>query len=256
MLKRTRALIALILAVAAAYSVPPARAAGPTSQTVVFKYNLNATSETFCALGNTYQIAERVQDATSTTMTAVSGLPFALVDVGSMISGQDSPAGGSEFYTNSVVAKASGASITINTPVAPEVSPTLTSAAIQARNLTCGTGKENGAFPVDQYAAGFTVQIDIQQMVLAVPGTSSIDARVLCRSNPLGQWLQAYPILVPPAVTPSYVSSTVVGGWAVQINGSFSECRVGLKINAADDGVDTAALAEQVTVSVHGTVIQ
>lgn len=250
--KLIRALMALILAVATSQS---ARASGPANQVTLYRYNLNSTSEIFCALGNTYSIAERVADATSTTMTAVSGLPFNLVDVGSMITGQDSQAGGGEAYTNSVVAKASGASITINTPVGSEVSPTLTSATISARNLTCGTGINDGAFPVDMYT-GFTVQVDIRQLVLAVPGTSTIDARILCRSGGESQWLQLYPVLVPPIVTPSYVSSTVVGGWAKEITGRFSQCRVGLKINAADDGVDTAALAEQVTISVQGSIVQ
>lgn len=251
----TSRIVAVALAAVSLGGVVHAQSVPPVPRTVIYRYNLNSTTEIFCGLGAEKTVVDRVTAAATTAMTAASGTPFANVAVGDMIRGQDLPANGSTTYTNSVVARASSAAITINTPLSGEVSPTLTSATLAYRTLTCGTDKESGAFPV-QYAGGFTVQIDIQQLVLAVPGTSSIDARVLCRSNPLGQWLQAYPILVPPAVTPSYVSSTVVGGWAVQINGSFSECRVGLKINAADDGGDTGTNAEQVTVSIHGTVIQ
>lgn len=240
----------LVLVFAAIIAASPAvHAQDPTSSTVVFKYNLNSTTEIFCSLGPQFTIGDRVQSAASTTYTAVSGSPFANVAVGDLITGAE--VGGVPTYIKAVHARASAASITVNNAIAPETTPTLTNATIQARTLSCGTGVNSGAFDVSRFA-GFTVQIDIQQLVLAVPGTSSIDARILCRAGGQAQWLQQYPVLVPPVVTPSYVSSTAVGGWAREITGRFSECRVGLKINAADDGGDTGTNAEQVTVSVQG----
>jgi hypothetical protein len=244
-------LLAAFLAILTAASAP-VQAQSQSQQLVIqFKYNLNSTTETYCALGNEVTDLDRVQDATSTTMTAVSGTPFANVAVGDMITGVDQPSSGGESFVNSVVARASATSITINTAISPDVNPTLTSATLKHRTLACGTAPNSGAFNVAIFKY-FTVQIDIQQMVLLTPGTSSIDTRIVCRTGNMSQWLQVYPILVPPAVTPSYVSSTVVGGWARTFNEEFSQCRVGMKINSADDAGDTGTNAEQVTVTVTG----
>jgi hypothetical protein len=239
--------LAAVLVIAALSGVVSAQ--DPTSSTVMFKYNLNSLTETYCSLGTQFDISEgRVADATSTTMTAASGTPYDRVAVGDLITGTDL---GGKSYINSVVARASNVSITINTPISPEVSPTLTNASIQARTLTCGTEPNSGAFDVSRYE-GFTIQFDLQQLVLGNPGVSTIDSRILCRAGNQAQWLQVYPVLVPPAVTASYVSHAVTGGWAKEITGRFSQCRVGLKINAADDGGDTGTNSEQVTVSVQG----
>lgn len=203
---RHNRLLRLIAALLMIITVP-VRAQGPViteSVQVMYRYNLNSTTEIFCALGPETSVAERVQDATSTTMTAVSGSPFLNVAVGDMIRGTDLPANGSDSYINSVVARASAASITINTALSGEVNPTLTSATLFYRSLRCGTAVNSGAFSMAKYGR-VTVQIDITQLVLAVPGTSTIDARILCRTGATAQWLQVYPVLIPPAVTATYV---------------------------------------------------
>lgn len=247
-----------LLAVLLMIVTVPVRAQGPViteSVQIMYRYNLNSTTEIFCSLGQEVPVADRVQDATSTTMTAVAGTPFLNVAVGDMIRGTDQPASGGEGFINSVVARASSSSITINTALSGEVNPTLTSATLFYRTLTCGTGINSGAFSMSKYGRT-TVQIDITQLVLAVPGTSTIDARILCRTAATAQWLQVYPVLVPPAVTATYVSLAVVGGWAKEIQGTYHSCRVGLKINAADDGGDTGTNAEQVTISLKGATAQ
>lgn len=173
-----------------------------------------------------------------------------------MIRGTDLPANGGESYINSVVARASASSITINTALSGEVNPTLTSATLYYRTLTCGTGVNSGSFSLSRYGRT-TVQIDVTQLVLAVPGTSTIDARILCRTSGSAQWLQIYPVLTPPAVTATYVGLAVVGGWAKEIQGTYHSCRVGLKINAADDGAgDASTNAEQITITLKGATAQ
>lgn len=240
-----------------AVSVPiqPTARAQIVSETmqILYRYNLNATSETFCNLGQEFSIPVRVADATSTTMTGTGA--FTNVAVGDMIRGTDQPASGGETFTNSVVARASADSITINTALSGEVNPTLTSATIFARNISCGTGINSGAFPISKYGRT-TIQIDITQMVLVTPGTSTVSTRLLCRTGNLSQWLQVYPVLTPPTVTASFVDLAVVGGWAKEVNGTYSQCRVGMKIVAADDAGDTGTNAEQVTITLRGSAIQ
>ncbi len=236
----------------------PVRSSGQIVSTTVlaqYRYNLNSTTEIFCSLGNEVTVSNKVQDATSTTMTAVSGTPFDGAAVGAFIRGTDQPASGGETYANSIVAKASGASITINTALSGEVNPTLTSATFFYRLLTCGTGVNSGAIQTTKYGR-ITVQIDITQMVLGTPGVSSIDTRILCRAGTNAQWLQVYPVLLPGDVGPTYVSNVSVSGWAITLSETWDSCRIGMKINAADDGTDTGVNAEQVTVSMKGSAVQ
>lgn len=240
-------LFAIFLALLAVGS--QAQVGSSTSYLVTYRYNLNATSETFCSLPDKppVYVPVRVVAATSTTVTGTGA--FANIAVGDQISGTDSAAGGGEQWKAVVLARASADSITVDTAL------TLTSSTLYYRTLTCGTTANSGAFEISTSGRS-TVQIDIEQLVLGTPGVSTIDSRILCRTDPSAAWLQVYPVLVPPAVTATYVSLAVVGGWGKEINGTYAQCRVGLKINAADDGGDTGANAERVTISVRRSLNQ
>lgn len=222
-----------------------------TSAFVTFRYNLNSTTELFCALSETSPIPVSIRVATSGSSTTVTGVgAFANIAVGAQINGTDSVAGGGEQWTAVVMARASADSITVDTAL------NLTSSTLLYRALTCGTTSSSGAFDVSRSGRS-TVQIDIAQLVLATPGTSTIDSRILCRVDPSAAWLQVYPVLTPPTVTASYVSLAVVGGWAKEINGTYSQCRVGLKIDAADDASgDAGSNAEWVSISVRKALNQ
>lgn len=239
-----------ILSVCAILAAPPAPAQfiNAPSYFAVYRYDLDATTETFCVLArDVVQVSDRVTDSTSTTMTAVSGSPFANVSAGDMIFGFDNQAGGGEGYTKAVLARASATSITLNSPVSPEVNPTLTSATLSFRKLTCGTGSTNGIIDVSAYRS-VVFQVDIVQL----NATGGIDSRIQCRSSPDALWWQVYPAITPGTTSASYVSSTAVGAWAVEVSGAYAQCRVGMLIHTADDGGDTGANAEQISVSVRG----
>jgi hypothetical protein len=220
-----------------------AQVANPASPTVLLQYDLDSTTEIFASL-DAAVVNDPVPVSAAGSVTLTGTNAFANVAVGDYIKIYTPTAN----YERSVIARASANSITIS-----GAAITVTNGTMQHRTLrsTATLISDVGSFDVSRYQ-GFTVQIDITQLSLVTPGTSSIDARILCRAGANAQWLQQYPVLAPPTVAASYVSSVAVGGWAREITGRFSECRVGLKINAADDAVDTLTAAEQVTVSVQG----
>lgn len=245
-MKKIFAAVALAIAVSASSY---AQAGSSKSDFVTYRYNLNSLTETFCALsGASVPVPVRVAAATSTTVTGVGA--FTNIAVGDQLTGQDSASGGGELYIAVVLARASADSITVDAAL------TLTSATLNYRTLSCGTGVNSGAFDIST-AGRTTIQIDISQLVLATPGTSTINSRILCRTDQSAGWLQVHPVLVPPAVTATTVDLAVVGGWAKEVNGTYSQCRVGLIIVAADDGAgDAGANAERVTITVRRSLNQ
>jgi len=245
-------LLAIVLAFVATASVLAQSGNGQsTSQLITYRFNLNATSETFCALSLNGPFQVPVPVVTSGSSTTVTGTgAFTNIGVGDQINGTDSPVGGGELWTAVVMARASADSITVDTAV------NLNSSTLFYRTLSCGTGNNNGAFDIS-LSGRSTIQIDIAQLVLANPGVSTIDSRIQCRVDPSAAWLQVYPVLVPPAVTATYVSLAVVGGWGKEVNGTYSQCRVGLRITAADDAAgDAGSNAEWLTISVRRALNQ
>ncbi len=210
------------------------------SQTLVYRYDLDATAETYCSLSQReVAVSVRIAAATSTTVTGTGA--FTNVAVGDMIFGTDSLAGGGETYTAVVVARASANSITVESAL------TLTSATLFYRTLTCGTGATDGAFPVSRYH-DFTVQFDVDQLNV----TGGIDGRLLCKTSPGAQWAQVYPVLSAGTVTPSYVNLSAVGPWLKEVSGAYDQCRVGMLIHTSDDGGDTGSNSERVTITIKG----
>lgn len=240
-------LLALALALLAVGS--HAQVGSSKSYLVTYRYNLNATTETFCSLPDKppIPVPVRVVAATSTTVTGTGA--FANIAVGDQISGTDSPAGGGEQWKAVVLARASANSITVDTAL------TLTSSTLYYSTLTCGTTANSGAFEIST-SGRTTIQIDIDQLVLGTPGVSTIDSRILCRTDPSAQWMEVYPVLAPGTVTADFVHLSVIGPWGKEVNGTYAQCRVGLKIVAADDATDTGAAAEWVTISVRRSLNQ
>lgn len=234
-------LLLSIALVAAAFQVSSAATA--VKRIELFRYNLNDTTETFVELDPAPGIAGTalIQAAASTTVTAVSGTPFANVSVGDVLIVTNSDG---QIFMKNVNAKASSVSITVNTPAI-----TLTNAAFKWRKLQKGTADTNGSFPTDGYSA-LTVQVTVDQLNLASGG---IDIRLQCRAmdNVAGvevdDWAPAYPVAVPPAAQVPF-NVTAVGSYLLTSIGVYSSCRVGLRLTGADDGVDTALLAEQITI--------
>jgi hypothetical protein len=236
--KRWKLIAALLLSI-----LPwPARADEAYTRPVTAKYDLDSTTETFCAL-NTREIdgpGRITTSGSSTTVTAVgSAEPFTDVAVNDQlvitgVIGQ---------HVRTVVARASATSITVDAAV--DLSAT-GGYAFQYRVLSCGTGATDGWFGVSSLSAT-TVTIDITQIV----ATGGIDVRIQCASGSnVAAARQVYPLLTPPAAGPTYLNfpTATASGVAVEITGSWSRCRVGMKIGSADDGDDATTNREQVTI--------
>jgi len=210
-------------------------------RTELFRYNLNTTTETFFVLGGSPGTAGTalIQATASTTVTAVSGSPFTSVSVGDMLIISNSD--GVE-YEKSVIAKASGASITVSLPAV-----TLTSASFRWRKLASGTADTNGGFPVGTFS-GYTVQVSVDQLSLASGG---IDIRLQCRTSPKASWAPAYPATTPPTAQVPF-NVTAVGSYTMPTVAIYDSCRVGLKLSGADDATDTGTLAEYVSIYTIG----
>ena len=234
-------LIALALALLAGAS--QAQTAN-VSKIVLWQYNLNQTvTPTYCALGAPLNISDRVTAAASTTITAVSGTPFANVAVGDMLHIID----GTTDIRRAVTVWNSSTSVVVSGS-----SVTLTSGKIQSDSakVSCGTSSAYGAFST----AGFGtigVQVDIGQQV----NTGGLQFHLQCRSSGDSEWVQQYPVLTFPVVALSYTSalaSPTTGRFNLGSKDAFSHCRVGMFIVTADDGDDLTTNAEQITITLIG----
>jgi hypothetical protein len=210
-------------------------------RTELFKYNLNATTATYFVLGPDPGTAGTalIEASASTTVTAVSGTPFANVSVGDMLIIKNSDG---VVYKKSVIAKATGASITVSLPAI-----TLTNASFTWRKLAGGTAATNGGFPMSGFQT-FTVQVVVDQISL---GSGDINVWLECRASPDATWAPAYPVAVPPAAQTPF-SVTAVGSYLLQSQGAVESCRVGLNIDGTDDGADTGSNAEYVSIFTIG----
>lgn len=226
-------LVALVLFGVSAASAQPT----PIKRIELYKYNLNATTETFFILGPSPGTAGTalIQATASTTVTAVSGTPFADLSVGDMLIITNS---NNVVYLKTILAKASSTSITVSLPAI-----TLTTASFRWRKLASGTSVTSGSFSAT--TANFTIQIDVDQISVASGG---IDIRVQCRANQNAAWSPAYPTAVAPAAQGVY-NVTGVYSYPVYSQAAVDACRVGLKLSGADDATDAGTDAEQVSIS-------
>ena len=236
--------LAVLLAAAVLLGLASSSQAGP-ARTLLWQYNLNSTTEIFCGLGPEFDGSNRVTASASTTVTAVSGSPFANVQVGARILITDS---NGTSYERAVTVRNSATSIVIS-----GTGVTITSGVFKAQNVTCSTSNNDaGAFAVDEFSS-FTVGISISQQVT----TGGIQFRLQCRVAGGGPWVQQYPALTPPAVGPTYSPAyTSTGQFTLGSQDAFGECRVGMLIVTNDDGNDLTTNAEQVTIIVAGRTEQ
>ena len=224
--------LALLIAAGSAYSAPAVK------RIELFKYNLNALATTYFVLdpGPGTAGTALIQATASTTVTAVSGTPFANVSVGDMLIITNSD----NVVTNkSVLAKASGASITVSLPAI-----TLSNASFRWRKMQSGTAVTNGGFPVSDYST-LTVEVSVEQLSLASGG---INISLECRANPSAAWAPAYPVAVPPAAQVPF-NVTAVGSYLLTSIGVYDSCRVALKLTGADDASgDAGTFAEDISI--------
>lgn len=220
-------------------------------QQVLWKFNLNATSESFYTLPATVPVPGTALIETSgasTTITAVSGTPFASLAAGDTLFITDSLAGGGESYTKTIVTRTSSTSIVVNNAISPDVTANLVNATFSYKKLnTDVTGNNAGAFGVPYRS--FSVVISLDQIVV----NSYINFKLYCRVSGSSRWVQEAPVVVPPATSATAYQPTAAWWVSIDADGlTRSECRVGASINVADDVDDLGTNSEQVSISVFG----
>lgn len=222
---------------------------GPPLLPIVSLYDLDATTATYCVTageqGRVWAPGTVGSARVTTSTTAVAAVtagdePFSAVAVGDELEFRN--AGVVEYRVVTAVTDADN--VTINAALTAD----LTNVQFRWRDRTCGTGATNGWFPVSGQSF-LTVFLQVTQISV----TGQIEFKVQCR----GSGVDATPIEVYSPLTSNYRT----GGYdAAQVDNDAigidlrliqaTDCRVGMYIDSADDGSDTGADAEQVTVKV------
>jgi hypothetical protein len=257
---------AYLLAAALALGLPPppAQAQNPAYREIPLAtlYDLDATSYTYLwttgeqgyILGRDRAIATRITTSGSSTtvaaVTASSG-PFDLVAAGDEIcfllpqGSGPSPAAGNVRTCRKVTARASADSITVNAAV--DIGTNSTGGVpFTFRTFATGTAAGSGWFPVSSYTG-----VSVQLMVSQISVTGQIEFKIQCRGGGVDNApVDVYAEGMTQYRTGGYNAAQVDNDTIIVHNGVvlFSECRVGALIDSADDGSDTGADAEQVSV--------
>lgn len=183
----------------------------------------------------------------STTVTEeVSGtLPFENVSVGDELEIRSSEhvvvaaavvTRVGEIFRRVVTAKASGASITVHTAL------NITKATFTYRKLECGTAATNGWVPTGgSSSVSFSIHVD------QINTTSGVTVQAECEnigssSSPIPLWSKVY--------------TTATDDLVEFIGVQCDRMRVGSKLTSTDDGSDTGAAAEQISLYVRGRMEQ
>lgn len=218
---------------------------------IMAKYDLDSTTEITCVLdpADTVAPGRATTSGSSATVTAVgSATPFTNILANARV--VFSSLG--KQYTRTAVAVASGTSMTIDTATDLSTSGGAVGGyEVSYRNITCGSGAENGWFSIAELRglAAPTIDFNITQQNT----TGGIDVRVQCRSadaNALA--VQVLPALTPPAVTATYLNYTGTGGFKLAVPEKEDQCRVLMLIHTNDDGNDATTNREQVSVTLSG----
>jgi hypothetical protein len=222
-----------------------------------YKYDLDSTSFIYCvATGKNGSPWDSPRDGSafittsgsSTTVTELvtDSLPFALLSVGDIIELQNDDDGNTPAI-RVITAKASGASITVNTAI--DISTA--GKPFRWRKVSCGTTATSGWIDV----GGFLykkITVHLNQM-----NATSIDIRWEGRDLSLDTNPEyIYPgsntaTGTCPGGTSSsgacnYTAAGIATRTAVEVDVPYDSVRVGMKVNT-DDGGDTGANAEEIS---------
>lgn len=222
---------------------------------ITLQYDLDSTTGIACMFNPPRPIPIPVSAAASTTLaaTTASTSPFALASVGDAVeinTGNISTGGAP--VRRWITAKASDDSVTI------DASTTVTGKTFQLFVRTCGTGATSGFIPVTSRSIA-TLQIAIEQMSVSAGGiafkieaylSDDPDHRNLINLWPGnsssgadcadGTFASGFCVFTAATVLPVFTSTPY-------IQPSF--IRVWMKLSDTDDGVDTGAVAEKVTIN-------
>ena len=248
MIKRLVAILLLGVMVGSSYAREVAHA------NFTYLYDLDATAITYCKVlgaGGSPFNGPKPGDGTVTSTSTT--LDFTTADATSNMGTNDI------ILTNvdNVVQKLIVLSVTDGNTVVVRTapSPALTAAQFSWYDTECGTAATSGWISLEELEPGSHVTLAIIQANV----TGGIDVRGECRGAYLGATAnQVFPACTTGACgtvqnyagTVGITSTTTIA----ELTMACEEFRVGLLINTADDGGDTGANAEQITIGLSGVV--
>jgi hypothetical protein len=224
-------------------------AAEPKHATLMVLYDLDATDLTFCKLigqnGSSYggfivgdsEIETSGSSATTTEVTDTD--PFDLLSAKDVIA-VDTRDG--TTLLRSILAKASASSITVSSAWNLDVDGGYN---FRWKKSVCGTGASDGWVDV---AGAETVTLVVQIDQLNVTG--GIDVQMQCKDQaPDSQPNQVFPTCTSGACNTyqNYTTAGIASRSKMVLDEPWAACRVGVKINTADDGGDLTTNAENIT---------
>lgn len=253
-LRRTLALL-LTWAVASLPTAPIFAQSNDTiRRNVVLQYDLDSTTGISCAYNTPRPIRIPVSAAASTTLaaTTASTSPFALASVGDAVEYNTASTTTGGIRTRRwITAKASADSVTI------DASTTVTAQNFWLYIRTCGTAATNGLIPVTSGNVAI-LAIAIEQMSVNTGGIGfrvegffgeDPDHRNLTNLWPgdasasadcgTGTFASGFCVYTAATVLPVFTTTPFLQPQFV---------RVVMKLTGTDDGVDTGAAAEKVTI--------
>ena len=237
MIKITRLLIALVFAPALAMAQP---AGAPLTSDILFHYDIDSATETFCALGPIVSGTVAVSASASTNLTGTAA--FTNVLVGAMLHIVTPTA----TYDRGIAVRTSANAVVIS-----GAAITVTDAVWSYRNPVCSTtlASMDGSFNVSRYNSAL-VTFNVAQQV----ATGGIDVRLVCIANALSTWVQVWPAQTDTTAAAAYINYTTgtVAQKAIPLSDPYTRCKVGFKIGSADDGDDLTTNAEAFSVFVAG----
>lgn len=220
-----------------------------------YDYDLDATSTTYCVLngqngdpfGDGIKGTSTIKTTGSSTTVDASDTdddPFDLLGVGDVISVRKKDG---TVDNVAIVAKASADQVTVSDEVNWAQGFHWT-----WKDLACGTTVDDGWISLS-HLTDVTIAFQMEQ---ADVDTNGIDVVWECKDGFIGaEIVQVFPDNTSAAAVTNFlegVAGTKEGRRAVYIPEAHSACRVGLVINTADDGTDTGAAAEEITIGLTG----
>lgn len=216
---------------------------------VLLDYDLDSTSYVYPVLGQRIipgpGRAQTSGSSATVTAGATSTNPFDEIGVGDVI--YFSPGSVTDtVLQRRVTAKASATSITVDSAVDLSGNGT-TGVAWEYQHFSTGTAITNGWFNLPSPTISSAVMVEVSQLNV----TGGIDVRIECRMEiGSGNPVSAFYRNVTTAGIGAGTTTTDTGIIVYEVLPHFRQCRVGLKIGGADDGDDTGANAEKITVKV------
>jgi hypothetical protein len=223
-----------------------------TSGILTGHYDVDSATYTACrTIGSGSAIQTPVPlvgpvNSAGTTLTAVSGTPFAGLAVGDVLV-MPPTATGVLPEIRSIITYTSNTSVVVDT--APTA--TLTNAQLSRLQQRCGTGDDAGWLKITDYT-NVTLTIQVAQ----INTTTGIDAIVECRSNAPGALpSQVYPDNSTAAASRTYTAAGHESRSRISISSAAGcpQVRVMFKLKSTDDGADTTTARELIDVMVDAT---